>query len=187
MCVCLVFTISLPSRTAALSNTLNMTKILSPTTVGHTGATLSPTQNRPTKRKDIKRTKERDKRKVHSRAGLASPPRCPALGPHLRPCLHPFWPWPPADARLPTLVLSKNSTTAPTASSFHSHLSAGALGCSHPQSFPTLFQSSLIWGAHSVKRWWRDCLLPQLHHQESLVSSLWGPVTRSWRKAPVAA
>ena len=30
-----------------------------------------------------------------------------------------------ADARRPTLVSSRNSTTAPTASSFHNHLSAG--------------------------------------------------------------
>ena len=70
---------------------------------------------------------------------------------------------------------SRNSITASVASSFHTHLIDGALGCSHLQSFPILFHSARICGAHalhSVKRWCRDCLFPQLHHQHSSVQPL---------------
>ena len=40
---------------------------------------------------------------------------------------------------------------------------------------------------HSVKRWWRVYLFPQLHHQHLSVSNLCGPVIRPWRKEPIAA
>ena len=53
----------------------------------------------PDKRERVAKTKERDKRKVHSREGPARPPRSPAPGPHFHPCLRPPWPWP----SLPTL------------------------------------------------------------------------------------
>ena len=136
------------------------------------------------------RTKERqrkDKGKyILERA--RRPPRSPALGPPVRPYPRPPWLAISAEARLPTLILSKNSTTTPTASSLDSHLSAGALGCSHPQSFPTLCHNALICGAHalhSTKRWYRDCLLPQLHHQHLPDSNRCGPVIRSCKKEPI--
>ena len=50
----------------------------------------------------------------------------------------------PDDTLHPTRVSSKNPTTAPTASSFHRHLKASALGCSHLQSLPTLCHKVLI-------------------------------------------
>ena len=41
----------------------------------------------------------------------------------------------------PTGVSSRNSITSSVASSFHSHLTDGALGCSHLQSFPIFFHN----------------------------------------------
>ena len=46
-----------------------------------------------------------------------------------------------------TGVSSRNSKAASVAPSFHSHLTDGALGCSHLQSFPILFHSLRICGA----------------------------------------
>ena len=77
----------------------------------------------------------------------------------------------PADNQRPTGESSRNSSTASVAFSFYSLLTAGALGCPHPQSFPTRLQSFRIWGSrarHSVKRWWRDSLLPLPHHPPTL-------------------
>ena len=40
---------------------------------------------------------------------------------------------------------------------------------------------------HSVKGWWRDSLLPLLHHQHLFVAALWGPGILSCMKDPIAA
>lgn len=56
-----------------------------------------------------------------------------------------------ADLLHPTLVSPKNFSTAPVAFSSHSHLTAGALGFSHPQSLPiSLHNNVLICGAHAL-------------------------------------
>ena len=44
----------------------------------------------------------------------------------------------------PTLVLPRNSKTAPVDFSLHSYLPEGALGCFHPCAFPMSFHSFLI-------------------------------------------
>ena len=66
------------------------------------------------------------------------------------------WPWarfpplgalaPPADHHCPTDVSSRNSKTTPVVLSLYSFLTAGALGCLHPQSLATRFHSLRIWG-----------------------------------------
>ena len=132
VCVCLLFDISLhaarrampaacrcPRRQQRFSNTpLNMTKLLSPTAVGHTGATLSPpSDHRPTKEKVVKGQRKKTKERCQlGRAGpilLALLPRdlisIPAFthsSPrHLRrrPASHPL-PQPP-DLRSPCPIL----------------------------------------------------------------------------------
>ena len=56
---------------------------------------------------------------------------------------------------------------------------AACSGIANKRHTHTPFHNLRICGAqalHSVKRWWRDCLLPQLHHQYWLVTAFWGPV-----------
>ena len=77
---------------------------------------------------------------MYPRAGLARP-HSPALGPPPRPSSTLAL---PDNTLRPTRVSSRNSTTAPMASSFHSHLKAGALGCFHLQSIPILCHKALI-------------------------------------------
>ena len=149
----------------------------------------------PNKRKEEEPTKRRQRkrqRELQPRAGSAPPSSLFATWPPSSASPSCSWgnPVTLADVLHPTLVSSRNSSTAPVALSFHSCLTAGALGCSRPQSLLTLFYSLLIWGAqalHSTNRWWRDCLLPLLHHQRSLDSSLCVPGIHSCRKDPIAA
>ena len=73
-------------------------QVLSPTTVGHSGATLSPTTLTPPNKGKLKvrqkkRTKESKQRKIQPRAGPARPLK---PGPPPRPC-----PRPPGPPRCP--------------------------------------------------------------------------------------
>ena len=145
-------------------------QFLSPTTLSYTGASLPPTPTtRPTK-------------KVLGYKGKWGPLSSHAswaMGPNLwlTPSTSQGGPGPsssvsyprtsspplssstlalPDDILHPTHVSSRNSTIALMASSFHSPLKTGALGCSHLQSTPILCHRVLIWGdqaLHSVKIW----------------------------------
>ena len=65
-----------PHGQQRFSNTPNMTEYLSPTTEGHTGASLAPIRSKPPDKKRGKNmTKEINKGKRQPRAGLARPPR----------------------------------------------------------------------------------------------------------------
>ena len=138
---------------------------------------------------------------------------CPEGGPLLRPLplsiSHVGGPGPPSSPAsslsaspsrgeiviiCPTLVLRRKDRIALVAlSSLNSKAILGALGCFHPQRFPTSFQSSWIWGCQAsqfTKRWWRVCLSSRPHHQHLSDGSLctllhkWSPVAacpdRSW-------
>ena len=69
----------------------------------------------------------------------------------------------------PTLVSLRGFTTDSVAFEFslHSHLTERALGCFHPNAFPTSLHS--LDALHSVKRWWRVCFFPPAPVVRSLV------------------
>ena len=128
---------------------------------GHNGPPTPPTEGKKKKA----RPQRKNKRKVHSRAGLGRPPlhHCPSvLRGHSPSPTH------------PTLVVRRNSRMASTAFASHRYRTDGACGFFHPKASPTSFHSLLVCGRHAghlVKRWCLDWGSP-LAHQQAGVSVL---------------
>ena len=93
-----------------------------------------------------------------SRAGRV-PPRplpLPLHFPNFYASLHMLLLWEPSSGiEAPYPGIPRNNKLASVDFSFHSHSTAGALGCFYPHAFPMSFESHVICGRqalHSVKR-----------------------------------
>ena len=124
----------------------------------------------------------------HHPKGRQKDRRLHAWGARPRPPSSPSSPGPPISspslssgrARLvlmhSALVSLGISKTASVDFSPHSYFIAGALGFFHPWALPIAPHIFRVCGSqalHSVKRWWRICCFPPLHHQHLSSAALW--------------